>query len=1221
MTETALRRGFNLLFALLISTSAFGQTGGAARILAQRGVTRTGTPSISSQAMSGLAVERLSIKEQSPSSQRVRIDFFPDVSFTVNFDRVERQGRAVSWSGKVEGLAGSSATFLAAGSVVMASVNPGDGKVYQIRTDESGKQWSVEIDQSLFPNDERDSVPVATPEPTAVADSNTIASDDGSTIDVLVLYTTAARMAAGGTTAIQQLAQLGIAETNTSYSNSAIIQRVRLVAALEVAYSEASAGIATDLSRMRITSDGFLDEASTLRESYGADIVSLWVDTAEATCGVGYVLPNVTSTPTALSTAGFNVVELDCATGNYTFGHEMGHNMGANHAKSDLDTSGDAPVGVFPYSNGYKQTGGTDRFRSVMAYNCTPSCPRIQYFSNPLVNYHLLPTGVEGSSADSADNALTLNTTRTIVSNFRQAVTTGGGGDAIAPLLTITTQSQSVTSNSIAISGTASDAGRGDSGIASVTVNGVRASGDTAAGAGTANWTITVNLSAGPNVISVIAKDNSQVQNPSTSSVTITLSTANGISGTSSTSHVFPQLADGRLGDSIYRTTLMISNPNRQAGTTCTLQIRGATLPGFALNYTLAAGGWVINQTSGAGAFQSGYAGLTCAAAVEAQLLYTLYDLNGGKISEATVFSSPASNKIAIVADEREGAQLGLAIANDSDTQMTYTIAVTNAAQTGTITIPARRNAVGFVGELIPGVPADNLGVVTITANSPTGAASVIGLRFSGPIFTTIPASFSGTIDAAASTYHVFPQFADGSFSDGGYYRTTRIYYNPSSTASAFCATSLRGMTTADRNSFSENLPPGSAIASGTAGTQAFQSGYASMLCTSAVDAAVLYSFYMAGGKKTSEATVFPSRAGTAVQILSDMRGGAATGIAFANDTDQDQTYTVSVYDANNTLIGTAQQALARRSNLAKFVNELVAVPENTYGPVIVSGAAPVSIIGLRFTGSVFTTIPGTLLSAPAGTSPVSVAGAYTAHKSGFETASFTSGQTLRLYTLRTNTQPTALTVSANYKVTGPGTYVLTNSTVASASAPPAGTFLFSIDVPIPANAPAGTYTYDSSVTYNGVTSTKSATFTVASTTVAMVDAYTGAPPSTLTATFRRGQSVLFCGSIANSNGFTVNPLISVKATGPDTSTAELFSLLPSTIPVPAGPFDFCTTSPAPISNTAPTGLYYYEATVSFGANPASRFTTTFTITATDEGRSGDLELSDSSGGEVLHKS
>jgi len=1220
LTETVvLRRGFNLLFALLISTSAFGQTGGAARILAQRGVTRTGSPSISSQAMSGLTAAALSITEQSPPRQRVRIDFFPDVSLTVNFDRVERQGGSVSWSGKVEGLDGSSATFLVAGSMVMASVNPGDGKVYQIRTDESGKQWSVEIDQSLFPNDERDSVPVATPEPTAFADSNTVASDDGSTIDVLVLYTTAARMAAGGTTAIQQLVQLGIAETNTSYSNSSIIQRVRLVAALEVAYAEASAGIATDLSRMRITNDGFLDEAGTLRDSYGADIVSLWVDTAEATCGVGYVLPNVTSTATALSTAGFNVVELDCATGNYTFGHEMGHNMGANHAKSDLDTSGNAPVGVFPYSNGYKQAGGTDRFRSVMAYNCTPSCGRIQYFSNPLVNYHALPTGVDGSSADSADNALTLNTTRTVVSNFRTAVTTGGGGDAIPPLLTITTQSQSVTFNSITISGTASDAGRGDSGIASVTVNGVRATGDTATGAGVANWTVTVNLSAGPNIITVIAKDNSQTQNPSTSSITITQSTGTGVSATSSTSHVFPQLADGRLGDSIYRTTLMISNPNRSAGTTCTLQIRGATLPGFALNYALGAGGWVINQTSGAGAFQSGYAGLTCAAAVEAQLLYTLYDLNGGKISEATVFSSPANNKIAIVADEREGSRLGLAIANDSDTQMTYTIAVTNAAQTGTITVPARRNAVGFVGELIPGVPADNLGVVTITATSPTGTASVIGLRFSGPIFTTIPASFSGTIDASASTYHVFPQFADGSFTDGGYYRTTRIYYNPSPTASAFCATSLRGMSTADRNSFSETLSPGSAIASGTTGTQAFQSGYASMLCTSAVDAAVLYSFY-AGGQKTSEATVFPSRAGTAVQVLSDMRGGAATGIAFANDTDQDQTYTVSVYDANNTLIGTAQQPLARRSNLAKFVNELVPVPANTYGPVIVSGSAPVSIIGLRFTGSVFTTIPGTLLSAAPGTSPVSVTGAYTGHRSNFETASFTSGQTVRLFMLRTNTSPTALTVSANYKVNGPGTYVLTNSTVSPANAPAAGTFLFSVDVPIPANAPAGTYTYDASVTYNGVTSTKSATFTVASTTVAAVNAYTGTSTSSLTATFKRGQSVVFCLTVANSNGFTINPLISLKATGPDTSTAELFSLLPSTIPIPAGTGDVCTTSPAPISNTAPTGLYYYEATVSFGANPASRFTTTFTVTATDEGRSGDVELSDSSGGETRHK-
>jgi hypothetical protein len=57
------------------------------------------------------------------------------------------------------------------------------------------------------------------------------------------------------------------------------------------------------------------------------------------------------------------------------------------------------------------------------------------------------------------------------------------------------------------VSGTASDSGYGNNGVASVTVNGVSASGGTASGAGLANWNATVTLSGGTNLITVTAKD------------------------------------------------------------------------------------------------------------------------------------------------------------------------------------------------------------------------------------------------------------------------------------------------------------------------------------------------------------------------------------------------------------------------------------------------------------------------------------------------------------------------------------------------------------------------------------------------------------------------------------------------------------------------------------------------------------------------------------------
>jgi murein DD-endopeptidase MepM/ murein hydrolase activator NlpD len=102
----------------------------------------------------------------------------------------------------------------------------------------------------------------------------------------------------------------------------------------------------------------------------------------------------------------------------------------------------------------------------------------------------------------------------------------GGAIDEFGPNLAITSHSngQTVTTSAITISGTASDAGRGDSGISSVTVNGVSASGGAVAGSDTVSWSQNVNLNLGANTITVIATDNSVGRNQTTQSITITSS-------------------------------------------------------------------------------------------------------------------------------------------------------------------------------------------------------------------------------------------------------------------------------------------------------------------------------------------------------------------------------------------------------------------------------------------------------------------------------------------------------------------------------------------------------------------------------------------------------------------------------------------------------------------------------------------------------------------------
>jgi hypothetical protein len=93
--------------------------------------------------------------------------------------------------------------------------------------------------------------------------------------------------------------------------------------------------------------------------------------------------------------------------------------MGLNHARTDPVGSG-----AYPYSFGYKNPAHL--FRTVMAYNCPVSCPRVLHFSNPNVSYAGKVTGVsELNVDDSAHNALSLNNTRTTVANWRQSQTPG----------------------------------------------------------------------------------------------------------------------------------------------------------------------------------------------------------------------------------------------------------------------------------------------------------------------------------------------------------------------------------------------------------------------------------------------------------------------------------------------------------------------------------------------------------------------------------------------------------------------------------------------------------------------------------------------------------------------------------------------------------------------------------------------------------------------------
>ena len=232
--------------------------------------------------------------------------------------------------------------------------------------------------------------------------------DDGSIIDLMVVYTPAARIAEGGTPAIEALINLAVEETNIAFANSQIAPRLRLVHTAEVNYTE-SGNMGTDLSRFRGKTDGYMDDVHAWRDAYAADQISL-IESTGNYCGIAYLMSNVGS---YFESAAFAVVHRSCATGYYSFGHERGHNLGSHH---DRANAGSSPA--YAYSYGLQEPNGP--FRTVLSYN-NCGCTRIQHYSNPDVLYGGLPTGIDHdiSPESSADNARSIDNVAYTVANFR----------------------------------------------------------------------------------------------------------------------------------------------------------------------------------------------------------------------------------------------------------------------------------------------------------------------------------------------------------------------------------------------------------------------------------------------------------------------------------------------------------------------------------------------------------------------------------------------------------------------------------------------------------------------------------------------------------------------------------------------------------------------------------------------------------------------------------
>jgi peptidyl-Asp metalloendopeptidase len=275
-----------------------------------------------------------------------------------------------------------------------------NGELYALRPLRSGGHVIARIDEAKMPPDHPAAYNFLPRIDMGKAQSGKVTANAATlantTIRVMVAYTPSAASASGD---IIGLINLAVSESNQGYANSGVNITMQLASAVSTTYTE-SGSFSTDLSRFRGTTDGYMDSIHTTRNSSAADVAVLLINNSSS-CGLASAIGSTAST--AFATAHYG-----CATGYYSFAHEVGHLQSARH-----DPANDPTSTPYAYGHGYQNTAAG--WRTIMAYNCSPSCTRLNFWSNPAKTYGGAPMGTVAGN----DNHRVLNNTAATVAAYR----------------------------------------------------------------------------------------------------------------------------------------------------------------------------------------------------------------------------------------------------------------------------------------------------------------------------------------------------------------------------------------------------------------------------------------------------------------------------------------------------------------------------------------------------------------------------------------------------------------------------------------------------------------------------------------------------------------------------------------------------------------------------------------------------------------------------------
>jgi len=238
------------------------------------------------------------------------------------------------------------------------------------------------------------------------------------TVDVMIVYDSTAKIWVDSNGGINTFATDAVARMNQVTANSNVDLTFRLAHAAQVSYTH-SGDLGTDLSNLQ-AGIGNLSIVHEWRNTFGADLVVLLVDTGSAYgwVGQGYLLISYGGQPNSA----FSVNAIQSVDISHTLTHEVGHNFGCHHSKSQTVHPG-PNTALNSYSAGWYFTGTNNTpYHTIMAYaddGHGRSYTEAPLFSTPLWSYE----GEVAGDAEDGDNARTIRETMDVVAAYRPAAT------------------------------------------------------------------------------------------------------------------------------------------------------------------------------------------------------------------------------------------------------------------------------------------------------------------------------------------------------------------------------------------------------------------------------------------------------------------------------------------------------------------------------------------------------------------------------------------------------------------------------------------------------------------------------------------------------------------------------------------------------------------------------------------------------------------------------